>query len=74
MSVNVMDPQHAVYHNFRERQDPFELFKTEPAFRQRYRLSRDLVEQLSVEFGQSQWATKGTRHAKGLSHRERVSI
>lgn len=61
-------------HVFRERRDPFQVFRTESAFRQRYRLSRELVDELSVEFGESEWSTKGTRHAKGLSHRERVGL
>lgn len=67
-----MDALHGDYHVFRERKDPFKIFNTECAFRQRYRLSRDLVEELAVDFGESQWATRGTRHAKGLTHRERV--
>lgn len=63
-----MEPLHV----FRERRDPFKVYHTEEAFRQRYRLSRELVDQLATEFGHSQWSTKGTRHAKGLSHHERV--
>lgn len=60
--------------HFLERRDPMESFVTEKAFRQRYRLSKGIVEQLAEEFGQSQWATKGTRSSKGLSHVERVSM
>lgn len=63
-----MEPLHV----FRDRKDPFKVYKTEKAFRQRFRLSQELVGQLATEFGQSEWATNGTRHAKGLSHRERV--
>lgn len=58
---------------FRDRKDPFEEYERESEFRRRYRLSKATVEELSVEFGESEWATKGTRKAKGLSHRERVN-
>lgn len=57
---------------FRDRKDPFVDYERERDFRQRYRLSKGTVEELSAEFGRSQWASKGTKKAKGLSHRERV--
>lgn len=59
---------------FRDRKDPFEEYPKETDFRRRYRLTKDAVQGLADEFGQSVWATKGTKKAKGLSHRERVSI
>lgn len=59
---------------FRERKNPFEDFLSDVAFRQRYRLSRELVKNLSDEFGRSEFSTKGTKSSKGLSHAERVSI
>lgn len=59
---------------FRDRKDPFEEYKRESDFRRRYRLSKATVQALADEFGQSLWATKGTRKGKGLSHRERVSM
>lgn len=58
---------------FRERKDPFDEYQREGEFRRRYRLSKDTVQNLSDEFGRSQWASKGTKKAKGLSHRERVN-
>lgn len=58
---------------FRERKDPFKEYERESDFRRRYRLSKESVEALADEFGQSVWSTKGTKKAKGLSHRERVS-
>lgn len=58
---------------FRERIDPFEVYETEKAFRQRFRLSKGMVQEISVGFGQSEWCTKGQRNSGGLSHRERVS-
>lgn len=58
---------------FCERIDPFEAYETEGAFRQRFRLSKAMVEELSVGFGRSEWASKGKRNSGGLSHRERVS-
>lgn len=57
---------------FRDRKDPFEEYERESEFRRRYRLSKAAVEELAEEFGRSQWASKGTKKAKGLSHRERV--
>lgn len=57
---------------FRERKDPFVEYQRESDFRQRYRLSKAAVAELSKEFGNSEWATRGTKKAKGLSHRERV--
>lgn len=59
---------------FRERKDPFTEYEREVDFRRRYRLTKGTVEVLADEFGQSIWATKGSRKAKGLSHRERVRI
>lgn len=58
--------------NFRERVDPFEAFTTERAFRQRYRLSKGMVETLAEDFGRSEWATQGKKNSGGLSHRDRV--
>lgn len=58
---------------FRDRKDPFVEYDRESDFRQRYRLTKATVEGLSKEFARSQWASKGTKKAKGLSHRERVS-
>lgn len=63
-----------VQKKFRERKDPFIEYERETDFRRRYRLSKEIVENLADEFGRSAWATKGSRKAKGLSHRERVRI
>lgn len=59
---------------FRERKDPFQEYERESDFRRRYRLTKATVEGLADEFGRSAWATKGSRKAKGLSHRERVCM
>lgn len=59
---------------FRDRKDPFEVYLSERAFMQRYRLTRDQVGQLALEYSRSEWANKGTKQAKALSHRERVCI
>lgn len=58
---------------FRNRVDPFETYISERSFRQRFRLSKPMVEELAEGFGRSEWATKGQRNSGGLSHRERVS-
>ena len=56
----------------KERPDPFNTF-TDDGFRCRYRLPKAIVKDLALEFGNSEFATKGKRNGKGLSHRERVS-
>lgn len=58
---------------FRDRKDPFDSYVSDKSFRQRYRLTREQVEELTFDYSHSKWANQGTRHAKGLSHRERVS-
>ena len=56
-----------------ERIHPFERY-TDAKFIARYRINKVLAAELADEFGQSDFATRGTLSGGGLSHHDQVSV